>query len=52
MWLATKLSSEDLTAEKIGIYSGESRSGVMYQGILKRMAREEIKQMVRRASCV
>ncbi|MEY2832889.1 MAG: hypothetical protein RLZZ574_2148 [Cyanobacteriota bacterium] len=47
MWLATKLSSEDLTAEKIGIYSGESRSGVMYQGILKRMAREEIKQMVR-----
>lgn len=48
IWLATKLSSEDLTAEKIGIYSGESRSGVMYQGILKRMAREEIKQMVRR----
>jgi superfamily II DNA or RNA helicase len=48
MWLATKLSSEDLTAEKIGIYSGESRSGVMHQGILKRMAREEIKQMVRR----
>jgi hypothetical protein len=48
MWLANQLSSEDLTEEKIGIYSGESRSGVMYQGILKRMAREEIKQMVRR----
>jgi len=48
IWLATQLSSEDLTEEKIGIYSGESRSGVMYQGKLKRTAREEIKQMVRR----
>jgi superfamily II DNA or RNA helicase len=48
MWLANQLSSEDLTEEKIGIYSGESRSGVMHQGLFKRMAREEIKQMVRR----
>jgi len=46
MWLATQLSSEDLTEEKIGIYSGESRSGVIHQGLFKRMAREEIKQMV------
>lgn len=48
MWLATQLSSLNLPEEKIGIYSGESRSGVMFQGKLKRMAREEIKQMVRR----
>ncbi len=48
MWLATQLSSEDLTEEKIGIYSGSSRSGVMHKGLFKRMAREEIKQMVRR----
>ena len=48
MWLATQLSSEDLPNERIGIYSGESRSGIMHQGKLKRLAREEIKQMVRR----
>ena len=48
MWLATQLSSEDLTDERIGIYSGESRSGIMHQGLFKRLAREEIKQMVRR----
>jgi len=48
IWLATQLSSEDLTEEKIGIYSGASRSGIMHQGLFKRMAREEIKQMVRR----
>jgi superfamily II DNA or RNA helicase len=48
MWLATQLSSIDLTEEKIGIYSGASRSGVMHQGLFKRMEREELKQMVRR----
>ncbi|WP_199317067.1 helicase-related protein [Chroococcidiopsis sp [FACHB-1243]] len=48
MWLATQLSSEDLTEEKIGIYSGASRSGIVHQGLFKRIAREEIKQMVRR----
>ena len=48
MWLATQLSSEDLPDERIGIYSGESRSGIMHQGLFKRLAREEIKQMVRR----
>lgn len=48
IWLATQLSSEDLTAEKIGIYSSTSRSGIMHQGLFKRLAREEIKQMVRR----
>ena len=48
MWLANQLSTEDLTEEKIGIYSGESRSGIMQQGAFKRMPREEIKQMVRR----
>ena len=48
MWLANQLSTEDLPEEKIGIYSGESRSGIMQQGSFKRMAREEIKQMVRR----
>jgi superfamily II DNA or RNA helicase len=47
-WLATQLSSEDLPEEKIGIYSGSSRSGIMHQGLFKPMAREEIKQMVRR----
>ena len=48
MWLATQLSSLDLPEERIGIYSGESRSGIMHQGLFKRLAREEIKQMVRR----
>jgi ERCC4-related helicase len=47
MWLANQLSSEDLPEERIGIYSGESRSGVMHRGLFKRLAREEIKQMVR-----
>jgi superfamily II DNA or RNA helicase len=47
-WLATQLSSEDLPDEKIGIYSGSSRSGIMHKGLFKPMAREEIKQMVRR----
>ena len=48
IWLATQLSSEDLTEEKIGIYSGASRSGVMHKGLFKRIPREEIKQMVRK----
>lgn len=37
---------KDLPEERIGIYSGESRSGVMHQGLFQRLAREEIKQMV------
>ncbi|HEY9767261.1 MAG TPA: hypothetical protein V6C71_01990 [Coleofasciculaceae cyanobacterium] len=48
MWLASQLSSEDLPEERIGIYSGESRSGIMHQSLFQRLAREEIKQMVRR----
>jgi len=47
MWLASQLSSEDLTDEMIGIYSGESRTGVMQHSLFKPMARDEIKQMVR-----
>ncbi|HEY9768516.1 MAG TPA: phospholipase D-like domain-containing anti-phage protein [Coleofasciculaceae cyanobacterium] len=48
MWLAMQLSAEDLRDEKIGIYSGEARSGIIEQGLFKRLARDEIKQMVRR----
>lgn len=48
MWLAMQLSAEDLGDEKIGIYSGEARSGIIEQGLFKSLARDEIKQMVRR----
>jgi SNF2 family DNA or RNA helicase len=46
-WLANKLK-EDFTEEKIGIYAGSNRSGVIENGVFKRASREEIKGLVRK----
>jgi len=46
-WLASKLK-DDLTDEKIGIYAGSGRSGIIEKGVFKRASREEIKALVRK----
>ena len=45
-WLAEQLT-KDFPEERIGIYAGGSRSGVMVMGEFTTKPREEIKQMVR-----
>ena len=46
-WLASKLSNEYLQNETIAIYAGASRSGLLMNGEFKRIARDDIKKMVR-----
>jgi superfamily II DNA or RNA helicase len=46
-WLAQHLSKEDLPEEKIGIYAGAQRSGVMVGGEFRPQTREVLKEMVR-----
>ncbi|MBP1909181.1 phospholipase D-like domain-containing anti-phage protein [Methanolobus bombayensis] len=48
-WLADKLK-EELVDEKIGIYAGSNRSGIVEDGIFRRASREEIKSLVRKGS--
>ncbi|MDK2972504.1 MAG: hypothetical protein PWP23_2259 [Candidatus Sumerlaeota bacterium] len=48
IWLAKKLSAEDIPEEPIGIYAGSGRSAIMKGGLLQREEREELKRMVRR----
>ncbi|MDD2401877.1 MAG: phospholipase D-like domain-containing protein [Clostridia bacterium] len=46
-WVAENLSN-DLKTEKIGIYAGGEKSGLLLNGIYERKSKEEIKQMVKR----
>lgn len=46
-WVAENLSV-DLPHEKIGIYAGGDKSGLLIDGVYKRQIKEEIKQMVKR----
>ena len=46
-WLANQLYSEELSGERIGIYAGGPKSGVMEKGVFKTRSRESLKQMVR-----
>ncbi len=46
-WVAENLSI-DLSNEKIGIYAGGDKSGLLIGGVYERRAKEEIKQMVKR----
>jgi len=46
-WVAENLSRE-LKTEKIGIYAGGDKSGILRDGIYERKSKEEIKQMVKR----
>ncbi|MBM4287910.1 MAG: helicase SNF2 [Deltaproteobacteria bacterium] len=46
-WLAQHLSGEDLPGERIGIYAGAQRSGVMIGGEFRSQSREALKKMVR-----
>ncbi|OPY16701.1 MAG: putative ATP-dependent RNA helicase [Methanomethylovorans sp. PtaU1.Bin073] len=48
-WLADKLK-EELTEEKIGIYAGSNRSGIIENGTFRRASREEIKALVRKGT--
>lgn len=45
-WVAEILSN-DLPDEKIGLYAGGDKSGILIGGIYERRSKEEIKQMVR-----
>jgi len=45
-WLANQLTKE-FPEEKIGIYAGAGKSGVMHNGVFKKIAREDIKNRVR-----
>lgn len=47
-WLAKQLSEEALPNEKIGIYAGGGRSGIMYKGVFNRALRDDIKAMVQK----
>lgn len=47
-WLAQQLSEETLPGERIGIYSGSSRSGLIEGGSFSRKSRDEIKALVQR----
>jgi hypothetical protein len=46
-WVAENLSN-DLPHEKIGIYAGGDKSGIILGGIYEKRSKEEIKQMVKR----
>ena len=46
-WLAENISQE-LPEERIGIYAGGQRSGIMAGGVFTRAARDELKKMVAR----
>lgn len=46
-WLAQHLSGEDLPDERIGIYAGAQRSGVIVGGEFRSQSREALKEMVR-----
>ena len=46
-WVAENLSI-DLPNEKIGIYAGGDKSGLLIDGVYERRTMEEIKQMVKR----
>ena len=46
-WLATQLTP-DLADERIGIYAGANRSGVMRNGMFARKRRDELRDAVRR----
>lgn len=46
-WLGKKLS-HDLPEEKIGIYAGNQRSGIIINEIFSKKSREELKAMVKR----
>ncbi|MDP2215779.1 MAG: phospholipase D-like domain-containing protein [Methanolobus sp.] len=48
-WLADKLKGE-LVDEKIGIYAGSNRSGIIENGTFRRASREEIKTLVRKGT--
>ncbi len=45
-WVAENLS-RDLPNEKIGLYAGGDKSGILIRGIYERRSKEEIKRMVR-----
>ncbi len=47
-WLAEQLSTEIIPDEKIGIYAGNNRSGLIKNGHYERVQRDEIKSMVQR----
>jgi superfamily II DNA or RNA helicase len=47
-WLATKLSTQAIPNEPIGIYAGSGRSAIMRAGVLQREDRENLKAMVRK----
>lgn len=46
-WVAKNLS-KDLPNEKIGIYAGGDKSGLIIDGIFEKRTKEEIKQMVKK----
>ncbi len=46
-WVAENLS-KDLPNEKIGIYAGGDKSGLIIDGIFEKRTKEEIKQMVKK----
>lgn len=48
-WLADKLK-EELTVEKIGVYAGSNRSGIIENGSFRRASREDIKALVRKGT--
>ena len=45
-WLARQLSEETLPEERIGVYAGGNRSGVIQRGSFARMSRDRIKALV------
>ena len=46
IWVAENLSA-DLPSEKIGVYAGGDKSGLMLNGVYHRKTKEEIKKMVK-----
>jgi superfamily II DNA or RNA helicase len=46
-WLANQLSEHHIPDEKIAIYAGSNRSGLLINGQFKRLPRDEIKRKVR-----
>ena len=47
-WLARQLSEETLPEERIGIYAGSGRSGIIEKGSFSRASRDDIKARVQR----
>jgi superfamily II DNA or RNA helicase len=45
-WLAQQISEETLPEERIGVYAGGNRSGVIQGGSFSRTSRERIKELV------